>query len=151
MSGGTSIISMIQANQDIAEFRNLAWNGTFEQYLDIVRENPRVTRNAWQRMYDMVLTYGTEEYVEFKKRITRYKLFDDPIDHGKDAIYGIDVHLMKLVQVLKSGARGYGPEKRVLLLHGPVGSAKSTIVRLLKKGVEQYSRTDEGALYTFEW
>ena len=151
MSGGTSIISMIQANQDIAEFRNLAWNGTFEQYLDIVRENPRVTRNAWQRMYDMVLTHGTEEYVEFKKRITRYKIFDDPIDHGKDAIFGIDVHLMKLVQVLKSGARGYGPEKRVLLLHGPVGSAKSTIVRLLKKGVEYYSRTPDGALYTFEW
>ncbi len=151
MSGGTSIISMIQANQDLAEFRNLGWTGTFEQYLDIVRENPRVTRNAWQRMYDMVLTHGTEEYVEFKKRVVRYKLFDDPIDHGKDAIFGIDVHLMKLVQVLKSGARGYGPEKRVLLLHGPVGSAKSTIVRLLKKGVEYYSRTPDGALYSFEW
>jgi len=151
MSGGTSIISMIQANQDLAEFRKLAWTGTFDQYLDIVREDPRVTRNAWQRMYDMVLTHGTEEYTEFKKRIVRYKLFDDPIDHGKDGIFGIDVHLMKLVQVLKSGARGYGPEKRVLLLHGPVGSAKSTIVRLLKKGVEVYSRTPEGALYTFEW
>jgi serine protein kinase len=32
-----------------------------------------------------------------------------------------------------------------------VGSAKSTIVRLLKKGVENYSRTPEGALFTFGW
>ena len=42
-------------------------------------------------------------------------------------------------------------EKRVLLLHGPVGSSKSTIVRMLKKGIERYSQTQKGALYTFEW
>src|SRR5690606_18892806 len=58
---------------------------------------------------------------------------------------------MKLVNVLRSAALGYGTEKRVILLHGPVGSAKSTICRLLKKGLERYSRTDAGALYTFEW
>ena len=38
-----------------------------------------------------------------------------------------------------------------LLLHGPVGSSKSTIARLLKKGLEHYSRTEEGALYSFSW
>ena len=54
---------------------------------------------------------------------------------------------MKLVSVFKSAARGFGTERRVLLLHGPVGSAKSTITRLLKKGVEHYSRTSDGALY----
>jgi serine protein kinase len=32
-----------------------------------------------------------------------------------------------------------------------VGSSKSTIVRLLKKGLEAYSRTPEGVLYTFDW
>ena len=58
---------------------------------------------------------------------------------------------MRLVHVLKAAAEGYGPEKRVILLHGPVGSSKSTIARLLKQGVEQYSRTPDGALYTFEW
>jgi serine protein kinase len=151
MSNGQSLIEMIQNSQDLNEFKHLHWTGTFAEYLDRVRQNPRLTRNAFQRLYDMILTYGTEEYVEFKKRIVRYKLFDDRIDDGKDAIYGIDVHLMKLVQVLKAAAMGYGPEKRVILLHGPVGSAKSTIVRLLKKGLEQYSRTPEGALYTFSW
>src|SRR5690606_23018775 len=35
--------------------------------------------------------------------------------------------------------------------HGPVGSSKSTIVRLLKHGLEEYSRSPEGALYTYEW
>jgi serine protein kinase len=46
---------------------------------------------------------------------------------------------------------GYGAHKRVILLHGPVGSAKSTIARLLKTGLEAYSRTREGSLYTYEW
>ena len=58
---------------------------------------------------------------------------------------------MNLVNILKSAAHGYGTERRVLLLHGPVGSSKSTIARLLKKGLERYSRTDEGRLYTFGW
>ncbi len=151
MSLGTSLIETIQSAQDLDEFRDLHWSGTFVEYLDRVRANPKITRNAFQRLYDMILSHGSEEYVEFKKRITRYRLFDDPIDGGHDAIFGIDVHLEKLVQVLKAAAMGYGPEKRVILLHGPVGSAKSTIVRLLKKGVENYSRTPEGALYTFSW
>jgi serine protein kinase len=58
---------------------------------------------------------------------------------------------MRLMNVLKAAAEGYGPERRVILLHGPVGSSKSTIARLLKKGLEAYSRTPEGALYTFKW
>ena len=58
---------------------------------------------------------------------------------------------MRLMNVLKSAAQGYGTERRIILLHGPVGSAKSTIARQLKKGIEEYSRTPEGALYTYYW
>ena len=59
---------------------------------------------------------------------------------------------MKLVNVFKSAAQGYGTEKRVILLHGPVGSSKSTIARLLKKGMEELLRdAPTGALYTFTW
>ncbi|HMP17035.1 MAG TPA: serine protein kinase, partial [Gemmatales bacterium] len=70
--------------------------------------------------------------------------------HG-DAIYGLDRTLSQLVNVFKSAALGYGTERRVILLHGPVGSAKSTIARLLKRGLEEYSRTDGGRLYSFSW
>lgn len=133
------------------DYRNIHWEGTFLEYLDLVKKDPNITRNAFQRMYDMILSWGTASYVEYKKNIVRYKFFDDPIDHGKDAVFGLDVPLMKLVHFFKSAAYGYGTEKRVLLLHGPVGSAKSTIARLLKKGIERYSRIDEGALYSFRW
>ncbi|MEN0057298.1 MAG: serine protein kinase [Bdellovibrio sp.] len=127
------------------------WSGTFEEYLDLVKQNPKVTRNAYQRMYDMIVDEGTEAYVDFKKEVMRYKFFDDVHNNGKDAVFGLDVQLMKLVNVLKAAALGYGTEKRVILLHGPVGSAKSTICRMLKKGLERYSHSKSGALYTFEW
>ncbi len=133
------------------EFNHLHWEGSLFDYLELVKKNPNIARNAFQRMYDMILSWGTESYTEYKKEIIRYKFFDDPIDGGKDAVFGLDVQIMKLVNFFKSAAYGYGTEKRVLLLHGPVGSAKSTIARLLKKGIEHYSKTDAGALYTFKW
>jgi serine protein kinase len=145
------IVSMIRELQDVETYRELNWEGSFQDYLNTVAENPKVTRTAWQRMYDMILSYGYEEYTEYKKPLTRYHFFRDPISGGRDAIYGLDLALMKMVNVFKAAARQYGTERRLLLLHGPVGSCKSTIVRLLKRGLEEYSRTREGALYTFGW
>ena len=100
-----------------------------------------MARTAFQRVYDMIESYGYEEYKEYKKVIRHYKFFDDPIENGRDAVFGLDVHIMKLVNFFKAAAYRYGPEKRVFLLHGPVGSAKSTIARMLKKGLEHYSAT----------
>jgi serine protein kinase len=147
----TQWIQILNDSKVTEEYRNLNWEGSFFDYLDIVKKNPAVARNAFQRVYDMILSFGTEEYTEYKKTIVHYKFFEDPIEQGKDAVFGLDVPLMKLVHFFKSAAHGYGTEKRMLLLHGPVGSAKSTIARMIKKGVEWYSKTDEGALYTFKW
>lgn len=150
-SSAIDIKNFIAGLQDLDKYAKYNWEGTFQQYIDIVKERPEVTRNAFQRVYDLICSYGTEEYVEFKKKIVSYNFFKDPFDNGKDAVFGLDVHLMKLVNVLKAAAQSYGPEKRVILLHGPVGSSKSTIARLMKKGLEYYSTTEEGALYTFKW
>src|ERR1700678_1327141 len=141
----------IAAMQDYKLYRELSWEGTFEDYLQIVRQRPQVTRNAYQRAYDMIISYGTEEYIDNKKKLIRYNFFKDEQACGQNAIFGLDIPLMRLVHVFKAASEGYGPERRVILLHGPVGSSKSTIARLLKQGVEQYSRTPDGALYTFEW
>jgi serine protein kinase len=151
MSKGQQLLSLIEKNIDVAGYRDLNWTGTFQQYLDIIAEEPRVCRNAFQRLYEMILSHGSYEYTRHKEKITHFKFFDDPIGNGKDAIFGLDRPLMRLVNVIKAAAYGYGTEKRVILLHGPVGSSKSTIVRLLKKGMEAYSRTPEGAVYTFGW
>ena len=151
MSGGHNIISLIADRQDLDQFRKKNWEGTFEQYLNVVRENPYVTRNAFQRIYDMILSYGTSEYEVARERQVHYNFFDDPERDGRDGVFGLDPTLEALVNAFKSAARGYGIEKRVLLLHGPVGSSKSTIARMLKNGLERYTASDAGALYTLGW
>jgi serine protein kinase len=145
------IFQLIDQGTNREKFRELTWSGSFADYLNIATENPRACRNAFQRLYDMIMSHGTLEYRLHKDKVVHYNFFDDPLHEGDDAVYGLDRPLMRLVGHLKSAAFSYGTERRVLLLHGPVGSAKSTIVRLLKKGLESYSRTPDGALYTFKW
>jgi len=138
------MIQKIAAMQDYKLYKELHWEGTFEEYLSIIRERPQVTRNAYQRVYDMIISYGTEEYIDNKKKLVRYNFFKDENGGGANAIFGLDIPLMRLVHVLKAASEGYGPEKRVILLHGPVGSSKRTIARLLKQGIEAFSRHSRG-------
>ncbi|MEK7325643.1 MAG: serine protein kinase [Chloroflexota bacterium] len=149
--GETSILSKIERLQDTSNFRGQHWEGSFEEYLDIARHDPKVARSAFQRLYDMIVSYGSEEYTRNRETLIHYHFFNDPFENGKDAVFGLDKPLMDLVRIFQSAARRYGTERRVLLLHGPVGTAKSTIVRLLKKGLEAYTRTEAGRLYSFYW
>jgi len=151
MNHDVNLFSLIASKIDTHEYRELNWQGTFHDYLRLVNENRDVARNAFQRVYDMIQSYGTRETTYLNRPVTHYNFFDDPSDEGEEAVFGLDGPLQRLVNFFKSAAHGYGTEKRVLLLHGPVGSSKSTIVRLLKRGLERYSRTPEGALFTFQW
>lgn len=145
------LLAIVDRHLDSDRFRQQHWEGTFYDYLDLVASKPHIGRNSFQRVYDMILSYGSRRYSYLKEDYVHYNFFDDPIDTGADAIFGLDGPIMRLVDFFKSAARGYGTERRILLLHGPVGSSKSTLARLLKKGLEHYSQTDEGALYTFSW
>jgi len=151
MATGKAILNALRQELNLSDYRKKHWEGSLDEYLDIVREHPVVTRSAYQRLYDMILWHGTEEVYENKEKVTRFKFFTEFAERHGDAIYGLDRPLMHLVNCFKSAAKGYGTERRVLLLHGPVGSSKSTIARLLKKGLEQYSKTDEGMLFSFTW
>jgi serine protein kinase len=151
MSTGSELITLIASRQNLGDYQKKHWTGSFGEYLDVVQRAPTVTRTAYQRIYDMILSHGTEEVEVNKEKLVRYRFFEDPENSGEDAIYGLERTLINFVNILKSAAAGYGTERRVLLLHGPVGSSKSTLARLLKKGLERYSRIDEGSLYSFAW
>ena len=139
------------------------WEGSLFEYLDLVEARPELARNAWQRLADMIESHGCTP--GGAGEAPRWHLFDDrrggghgagadlgpEAVFGPDAVFGIDDSLHRLVMTLRAGARGLGPERRIILLHGPVGSAKSTIARLLKRGLEAYTRTDAGAIHTFDW
>ncbi len=151
MATSHAILESIRSTIDLNDYRKLHWEGSFDDYLNVILDKPGVTRTAYQRLYDMILGHGTEDVYENKEKLTRFKFFTEFATRHGDGVYGLDRPLMQLVNTFKSAALGYGTERRVILLHGPVGSAKSTIARLLKRGVEEYSRTDEGTLYSFSW
>ncbi len=151
MASAEEILSLIDQKVSADRFREQHWEGSFEEYLKLTCANPRLARDAFQRIFDMIMHFGCERYTWMREELTRYRFFSDPIGDGADAIFGLDRALMSLVDFFKSAAHQYGTERRILLLHGPVGSSKSTIARLLKKGLEYYSALDEGAVYTFSW
>jgi serine protein kinase len=151
MSASTEILETLKQQQNLGDYRKIHWEGSFADYLDTALQHPEVCRTAYQRLYEMILSHGTEEVFEFKEKVTRYRFFFDYVHKYGDCIFGLERQLQQLVNAFKSAARCYGTERRVLLLHGPVGSSKSTIARLLKRGLEEYARTDAGMLFSFAW
>ncbi len=145
------ILKILNQKEKSEKDHDLHWEGSYYDYLNLVSEQPQIIYSAFQRLYSMIASYGHHTYIDSKKKVTHWNFFDDPINNGRDAIFGLDIHLMKFINVIKAGACKYGAEKRVILFHGPVGSSKSTIVRLLKKGLEEYSKTKSGQLYSFTW
>ena len=78
MSDGRDIIALVAQRQDCEQFRRKNWVGTFAEYLDIVREHPEVTRTAYQRLYDMILSYGVDVTETGREKHVHYRFFDDP-------------------------------------------------------------------------
>ncbi len=120
----------------------LRWEGTFKDYLDIVAKNPRVSDLAHARMFDMIVAGGIDDPGEGQPKT--YKFFEGEL-------FGMERTIQHLVEeYFAPAARRLDIRKRILMLVGPVGGGKSTLSTLLKKGLEKYSRTDEGAVYAIK-
>ncbi len=117
--------------------RELMWEGTFAQYFEIATKRPEVARLSHERIYHMIMDAGVDTT---RTGEPRYKFFSQEI-------FGIEKPLQQIVDYFHSAAQRLEVRKRVLLLMGPVGGGKSTIVYLIKRGLEAYSRTPEGAIY----
>lgn len=120
--------------------QEMVWTGTFADYIQIVKERPTAARTAHARVYDMIASHGVSEVNGQRK----YNFFEDEI-------YGLDSTLEKLVEeYFHSAARRLEVRKRILMLMGPVSGGKSSLVTLLKRGLESYSKTEDGALYAIK-
>ncbi|GAA0376516.1 PrkA family serine protein kinase [Bacillus horti] len=121
-----------------AREESLRWEGTFREYLDIVKGNPHVAGTAHTRVYNMVKEAGIETK---KDGTTEYLFFSSEM-------FGLERSIQRLVEeYFHSAAKRLDVRKRILLLMGPVSGGKSTIVTMLKKGLERFSRTEAGAVY----
>ncbi|MGD7025166.1 PrkA family serine protein kinase [Rossellomorea vietnamensis] len=122
------------------EEEKLKWEGTFADYLNIIKERPIVAQSAHSRVFNMIKDAGVEE-VNGKRK---YKFFSDQL-------FGLEEALERLVEeYFHPAAKRLDVRKRILLLMGPVSGGKSTLVSMLKRGIEAYSRTDNGAVYAIK-
>ncbi|ETT88797.1 protein prkA [Viridibacillus arenosi FSL R5-213] len=139
-NGGKAIDILSKFKVYREEENRLKWEGSFADYLNIVKERPEVAQTAHSRVYNMIKSSGLEER-------DGQKLFNF---FGQE-IFGLESAIERLVEeYFHPAARRLDVRKRILLLMGPVSGGKSTIVTLLKRGLEQYSRTDEGAVYAIK-
>src|SRR5205085_2544239 len=122
----------------------LAWEGSFRDYFELVTQNPRLAELSHARLNDMIHAAGVEKLNEgTRDEVARYRFFS-----GER--FGIDEPIARIVEYFKSAAQRLEVRKRILLLMGPVGGGKSTIVTMLKRGLEEWTRTDEGAVYAIK-
>lgn len=121
--------------------RDREWTGTFADYLEMVRRQPSICQFSHSRIYRMIVAAGVERDENGKRR---YRFFSREL-------FGLDDNLERLVEeYFHPAAHRLDVRKRILLLMGPVSGGKSTLVNLLKRGLEQFSRTEKGALYAIK-
>src|SRR2546421_2996110 len=94
----------------LEEFRtqeqSLNWEGTFADYFEIVKSNPRVAQLAHARIFDMIMSTGVEAG---KNGAPVYHFFDNEI-------YGLEKPLQQVVEYFNSAAQRLEVRKRILLL-----------------------------------
>ncbi|MGH8180782.1 MAG: serine protein kinase, partial [Steroidobacteraceae bacterium] len=121
------------------------WEGTFGEFLaDILPANPvALARTSHEYIWDMLRWHGRTAQPDAAENVRARELF-------KRELFGIDEPLSRVVDYFKAAAAGSDVGRRLLLLLGPPSGGKSTMAILLKRGLEEYSRTDEGALYAIK-
>lgn len=129
---------------------------SFEQYLALLASSPETAA----RQFRGTATYVADMLDHFGElapksgdpvALPRFRLFDQAEEDGVGLrVVGQESVQRRLYQGLRAFSR-QGQNNRLLLLHGPNGSAKSSVVRVLMQGMERYSREPEGAVYAFNW
>jgi serine protein kinase len=114
---------------------------TVNEYIDRVAAHPSIAATAHQRIYDMVRAAGSAPGMHVGE--VSHLFF-------ASELFGMDVPLERIVGYFETAAQGHETRRRILLLWGPPGGAKSTVAAMLKRGLEAWSQTDEGAVYALD-
>lgn len=123
------------------EHKARAWEGSLKQFLEeIMPARPGAfARSSHQYIWDMLRWYQAKE--------ERDNQSEWPTQLFANELFGVDDALARVVEYFKAASAGSEVGRRMLLLLGPPSGGKSTLVILLKRGLEEYSQTDGGALY----
>jgi serine protein kinase len=130
---------------------------SFAEFLALFDEEPvRYSRDSSRYLRDVFDHYGKVTVRHPWGEFTRFKFFDMPWEVGgagalpRGALVGQEHVQEEIYRALSNFVRE-GRPNRLMLLHGPNGSAKSTMAQCMMAALENYSTLDEGALYRFNW
>jgi serine protein kinase len=149
LSEGDQMLRAEEFLESLSSFSRLhraqRWEGTFGDFLKTVlpQRPAALARTSHQYIWDMLRWHGQGENPEATESLKARELF-------KRELFGIDEPLSRVVEYFKAAAAGSDVGRRLLLLLGPPSGGKSTLAILLKRGLEEYSRTDDGALYAIK-
>ena len=138
MTSNLSIEAILAESE--RESERYAWEGSFADYLRMVIQKPAVSRLSHALVYDAVMAKGVETAPDGE---SVYGLFGDEM-------FGLEAALDRVVQYFASASQRLEVRKRILLLLGPPASGKSSLVALIKGALEDYTRTDAGAVYAIQ-
>lgn len=122
------------------EEKQLSWEGTFADYFEMATREPRISRLAHARIYDMILDAGTKTG---RLGQQEYSLFANDL-------FGIEKTIQQVVDYFAAATRRLETRKRILLLMGPPATGKTTLANIIKHGLEEYTRSEKGALYAIQ-
>ncbi|MGZ3706207.1 MAG: PrkA family serine protein kinase [Bdellovibrionota bacterium] len=124
---------------------------SYDEYLDLVRAEPvKQVRSSAQYVTDMMDFFGREGSDSGSPKARRFKVFDQEFADARFRLVGQEAVQENIYHILKSFIRE-GVNNKLVLLHGPNGSAKSSIINCLMRGLEEYSQRPDGAVYRFHW
>jgi serine protein kinase len=127
-----------EMEQSLAKEIAPKWQGTLADYISILEASPSIEMSAHKRTLRMIESHGVKK--DSDGNIISYDFFDGEI-------FGVEESIDELMSYLRAAATGSEVSRRILLMYGPTSSGKSQIAINLKKGLEAFSKTDEGAIY----
>ncbi|MBY0516443.1 MAG: hypothetical protein K2P81_06015 [Bacteriovoracaceae bacterium] len=125
------------------EHGKTTWIRSFDEYMKIFEKEPaRETRNSSLYLKDMFNYYGRSPQGGFNLFSKLHP--DSPQVHGQ-------VHVQQKIYLALQNFIEEGFNNKFLLLVGPNGSSKSSLIKKIMLATEDYATCDEGALWTFSW
>ncbi|MEY4065486.1 MAG: hypothetical protein RIR26_1694 [Pseudomonadota bacterium] len=140
------------SNESKRDFKEKNYLLSFEEYLELVSQKPhQLLRSSAQYIKDMIESFGIQEKEHGHEGTRRhFQVFERNRGKNRPPIVGQHEAHEHIFRILEQFVR-QGRVDKLILLHGPNGSSKSSTAEALAQAMEEYSRTDEGAIYRFNW
>lgn len=121
----------------------------FSEYVDQFIESPeKHLYTSSMLIAEAVRHFGCKIVIRGGEPVISYNIFKDIFSNGVNAVYGQEICIKRLVDVVESISKESGPNRGIVLL-GPPASGKTNIIDLISLALEQYTKEESVKIYSF--